>query len=124
LLQVDVQSLLEIHRSFELGGPADKGKVLPLFRALCIIHECLQLLVGVPEPEPLPYQVLCELLEGRLADVLNPEFRQNVGNVIQEQPVWCDDHEILRYERLLVIVDQVCDPVEGNSGLPASCSSL
>ena len=52
-----------------------------------------------------------KLLHRHLTDAVHIEFRQNAGNVVQQNAVASNDIELLRPEVLLVIIEDVRNPV-------------
>ena len=81
------------------------------------------------------YRVLCfvpvlvqkpdeKLLHRHLTDAVHIEFRQNAGNVVQQNAVASNDIEILRPEVLLVIIEDVRNPVHRHRRLSGTSHAL
>ena len=65
-----------------------------------------------------------KLLHRHLTDAVYIEFRQNAGNVVQQNTVASNDIEILRPEVLLVIIEDVRNPVHRHRRLSGASHAL
>ena len=65
-----------------------------------------------------------KLLHRHLTDAVHIEFRQNAGNIVQQNVVASNDIEILRPEVLLVIIEDVRNPVHRHRRLSRTSHAL
>ena len=65
-----------------------------------------------------------QLLHRHLRNTVDIQIRKNTGNIIEQDPVTSDDIEILRTKSVLVIVENVGNPVHGHRSFSGTGHSL
>ena len=103
--------------------------LLPLKQCLLVFirafHHPFQLVVLILTVRRcVPQFVVSKKIKTHFPDLLFPQFRQDMGNIVREHPVWRQDQDVGGGKVLPVMIQKIGDPMKSDGCLPASCRTL
>ena len=118
-----IQKALQFFHEFQ---GAFEPRSLPGFLPLRFLHEEIPFQGGVTADfrHPGPHTGPAPAFESSLHDTLDTQIRQDLGDIRKEQRVRRQDHHVLGPERVTEGIEQIGNPMEGDSGFPAARRAL